>query len=229
MQQSQKPAISDEQLRLNAALHSKNPKYGNRPNAAGLAQNLSAALIRLHQLGFCDSILDYGTGKGLLVDHLRDSLPPSFEVIGYDPSYPKYSSKPDLLVDIVTCFDVLEHIELEYIDSVLRELHSYCKKFAYLIIDLQPAVKILDDGRNAHILIAPSDWWISRISTVFNCISAFPILHLAGIPQKLVLFASHNTSDLELVYSFILKLKIFDSHMSGGVLQTTYKYRNNIR
>ena len=29
------------------------------------------------------------------------------------------------------------------------------------MIDLAPAKKRLSDGRNAHVLIAPTDWWFS--------------------------------------------------------------------
>ena len=103
--------ISDEQLAFNQALHQSNPSFGNRDQAAGMAATLPLALYRTHELGFCSSVLDYGTGKGLLVDRLRAELPPSIRVDGYDPAIQKWSQKPSVVPDILLCLDVLEHIE----------------------------------------------------------------------------------------------------------------------
>ena len=61
---------------------------------------------------------------------------------------------------------------MQSIDAVL-DVANLTKNFCYLVIDLQPTVKTLPDGRNAHILLAPCDWWITRVSQIFPCISAF--------------------------------------------------------
>ncbi|MCP9941952.1 class I SAM-dependent methyltransferase [Cyanobium sp. ATX 6E8] len=211
--------ISDVQRQLNAALHEHDDNFGNRADGAGLATHLPAALGRMHELGACASLLDYGTGKGALVQRLRAELPPDVHVQGYDPAMPAFATKPEQPADILVCLDVLEHIEMASIDAVLRDIHALTRQFCYLVIDLQPAVKTLADGRNAHILLAPPEWWVGRVAQLFACQASFPVMHKAGVPQKLVIAACHRPQVLPLLYGFLIKLKLFDFAMSGGVLE----------
>lgn len=210
--------ISNQQRKLNAALHTQNDAFGNRHDAAGLATHLPAALTRMHDLGICRSVLDYGTGKGKLVERLRRELPSSIAVQGYDPAVPAYANRPTEPVDILTCLDVLEHIEMASIDAVLREIHALTRNFCYLVIDLQPAVKKLADGRNAHILLAPPEWWTGRVAQLFPCVTSFPVYHEAGLAQKLVIGAAHKPDVLTLMYAFLIKLNLFSLRMQQGVL-----------
>ena len=120
--------------------------------------------------------------------------------------------------DIVTCLDVLEHIELSSIDAVISEIKSLTRKFCYIVVDLQPAVKTLSDGRNAHILLAPPDWWTGKFSTQFPAISSFPILHHSGIAQKVVICCANDIKYVPFMYMFIIKMKLFDLRMTGGPL-----------
>ena len=211
--------ISDEQRRLNQELHQNSNDFGNRADAAGLAGRLPQALIRMQELGVCQSVLDYGTGKGKLVERLRQELPPSLAVAGYDPAVERFSTKPSTAVDVLVCLDVLEHIEMASIQAVLQDIHDLTRSFCYLVIDLQPAVKTLTDGRNAHILLAPPEWWVSRLSQLFPCLASFPVMHRAGLPQKLVVAACHKPAMLPYMYGFLTKLHIFDLVMSGGTLE----------
>ena len=210
--------ISKQQRQLNAALHQHNNTFGNRADAAGLASKLPEALSRMHELGICTSMLDYGTGKGKLVQRLRAELPPTISVQGYDPAVAEFVQRPSEPVDILTCLDVLEHIEMASIDAVLREIHALTRQFCYLVIDLQPAVKTLADGRNAHILLAPPEWWTTRLAQLFPCITAFPVYHESGLAQKLVIGAAHKPETLTLMYAFLIKLNVFGLRMQQGVL-----------
>ena len=92
----------------------------------------------------------------------------SFLVHGYDPAVEEWSIQPNEIGYIVSCLDVLEHVEIQSIDAVLTNIKQLTRRFCYLVIDLQPAVKKLPDGRNAHILLAPPDWWSLKISQYFN-------------------------------------------------------------
>ena len=157
-------AISKEQATLNRALHESDETFGSRPDAGGLTSNLVPAISLMHKLGMCRSILDYGTGKGRLVKHLRSKLPNNILVNGFDPAVDRWLQKPSHSFDILTCLDVLEHVEPESIDAVFSDIKALTNNFCFLIIDLQPAIKRLSDGRNAHVLLAPCDWWISRVS-----------------------------------------------------------------
>jgi len=60
---------SDQQAAAiaNEALHRHNNTFSNQNDAAGLATRVQEALQRMHELGICSSVLDYGTGKDKLV------------------------------------------------------------------------------------------------------------------------------------------------------------------
>ena len=214
--------ISTAQRQLNAALHQSDNNFGNRGDGAGVATRLPGALSRMNDFGICSSVLDYGTGKGALVRRLREELP-AIKIDGYDPAMPEFSTKPIAPADIVLCLDVLEHIEMKSIDAVLRDIHDLTNQFCYLVIDLQPAVKKLADGRNAHILLAPAEWWVARVAQLFTCQTSFPIMHAAGEPQKIVIAACNDPKVLPLMYGFITKLKVFDFEMNGGILDGMIK------
>ena len=211
--------ISEQQLALNRSLHDSDPAFGNRDTAAGVATQVPLALRRMHESNVCSSVLDYGTGKGLLVDRLRRELPDTIKINGYDPAVERWSSRPDGPHDIVTCLDVLEHIEIGSIDAVLKDIQSLTKSFCYVVIDLQPAVKRLADGRNAHVLLAPPEWWASRFSQVFPCIATFPIKHTCGVDQKIVIAATQRNDLLPKMYSFLNKINAYGISMTAGTLQ----------
>jgi hypothetical protein len=106
-------------------------------------------------MGLTD-VLDYGCGKGNLGIGRK-----------YDPAIPEYAKDPDP-ADLVVCTDVLEHIEPECLEDVLKHIQSKCRKKAFFVISTRPAKKILPDGRNAHLIIQPSGWWVSTLSRYFS-------------------------------------------------------------
>src|SRR5262249_17383902 len=61
--------------------------------------------------------------------------------------------------DLVACTDVLEHIEPECIGAVLDDIASLVRHLVFLVIATQPAKKTLADGRNAHLIQEPVQWW----------------------------------------------------------------------
>ena len=156
----------------------------------------------MHQMGVCNSVLDYGTGKGKLVHRLRRELPETISVYGYDPAVEEWRKKPSQSVDILVCLDVLEHVEIKSLNKVLEEIYEMTNVFCYLVIDLQPAVKNLSDGRNAHILLAPSEWWVTRLSQLFPSIASFPVMHGKGVPQKVVIAGCKKNNMTQYMYSF---------------------------
>ena len=210
--------ISEQQLDLNRSLHQSDPAFGNREKASGVAKGLPLAMLRMHDAGLASSLLDYGTGKGGLVEALRRELPNSIKVTGYDPAVDQWSAKPESPSDILTCLDVLEHVEIDSLDAILQDIKSLTKLFCFVAIDLQPAVKTLSNGRNAHILLAPAQWWVSRFSQVFSCMASFPIKHVSGVEQKIILACTNDASLLPQMYSFLNKMNIYNMAMEGGSL-----------
>lgn len=104
------------------------------------------------------TILDFGCGKGRLVDTLKSQFP-NKTITGYDPANPKFDRSIDNeFYDLIYSSDVLEHVEPEFIDQTLEYL-STKSKYIYHLIALSPAKLILPDGRNAHLIQQTQDWW----------------------------------------------------------------------
>jgi 2-polyprenyl-3-methyl-5-hydroxy-6-metoxy-1,4-benzoquinol methylase len=111
------------------------------------------------------SIIDYGCGKGNLVESLQQE----YSIVhGYDPAIEKFANIPNNEYDFLLSTDVLEHIEYDYIDSVLSHMGTLFTKGAYIIIATTPAKNILPDGRNAHLIQEGPDWWRDKIKQHMN-------------------------------------------------------------
>lgn len=146
--------ISDSYRAQNTKLH-ENPSYGvSGHKFAGLVSDLAEAIATR-------DILDYGCGKRTLEQAL------GFPIKNYDPCIAGLDSEP-LPADLVVCGDVLEHIEPDYLDNVLDDLARVTKNTAFLVVDTAPAVKTLDDGRNAHLIQEGAAWWMPKILARFN-------------------------------------------------------------
>ena len=180
--------ISEEQLALNRSLHQSDPAFGNRSHASGVAKGLPLALKRMHETGLCSSVLDYGTGKGLLVKELRRELPDSIKVTGYDPAVKNWSARPEEPHDILTCLDVLEHVEIGSIDSTLKDIESLTKLFVSWQLICSRLLRGLPTA-GMPTFLAPAEWWVARFSQVFSCLTTFPVNHLSGVNRKLILAA----------------------------------------
>lgn len=103
------------------------------------------------------SVLDYGCGRATLKKAL-----PDLKVFEYDPGIVGKDELPKI-ADVVACTDVLEHVEPELIDRVLRHIYLLAARGAYLVIATRPAREALPDGRNAHLIVKPSDWWVEKL------------------------------------------------------------------
>ena len=85
----------------------------------------------------------------------------------YDPCVEAYSTPP-APAEMVCCCDVLEHIEEDKIDAVLDHLMQLTEAVGFFSISTGPAKKNLSDGRNAHILQRPAEWWLPRLMARFD-------------------------------------------------------------
>jgi hypothetical protein len=162
-----KTLISPEYAALNQQLHVDNKGYGDNAGR-GLGAEVVAQGAKLN--GY-KVILDYGCGKGALKKDLKKIMP-SLKVLEYDPAIPGKNTVPTRRPDLITCLDVLEHVEPEFLDSVLEHIHSLQAQAVMLLIALEPANKILADGRNAHLIVESADWWKARLNPYFREVSA---------------------------------------------------------
>lgn len=109
-------------------------------------------------------VLDYGAGsssfkKALTLDNIK--------VYEYDPGVPELDVVPEPR-EYTICIDVLEHIEPNLIDSVIEDLARVTKIKGFFTIAMYPARRILQDGRNAHLILEDTSWWISKLCNYFN-------------------------------------------------------------
>jgi len=109
-------------------------------------------------------VLDYGAGSSSFKKALTLK---DIKVYEYDPGVPSIDKRPAPR-DYTICIDVLEHIEPDLIDSVLEDLARVTNKKGYFTIAMYPAQRILKDGRNAHLILEDTSWWLSKLCKYFN-------------------------------------------------------------
>ena len=148
----------------------------------------------------CKTLLDYGSGKGLLytkdydkvkIDNPISKPLPEFwdidEYTLYDPGYEEHSKLPTGKFDAVVCTDVLEHVPEEDLGWVADELIDYAKKLLFLNISCLPALKKFRDGTNVHVsLFKPEEW--------ANFLAARLRQH-RNVDLNIVLYADHKVDE----------------------------------
>lgn len=128
------------------------------------------------------SILDFGCGKGRLLETMKNTYP-EVDILGYDPANPDYDiDLSPINVDMVISSDVLEHIEPTYLNETLKDLRTKSKYYFHLIA-CSPAKLILPDGRNAHLIIEDSAWWRKRFLDLGYSISNEQFLQFEKVPK----------------------------------------------
>lgn len=154
--------FTTEYAEIQRQFHIQKPEYGMS------GHKYSEHIIKLANRLNTRDILDYGCGKATL----QKSFP--FPIQNYDPFIDEFKARPSP-ASIVCCTDVMEHIELECLNDVLDDIRNLTLAIAFFQIATRPAVKFLPDGRNAHLIQQPINWWLLRMLPYFN------ILHLDDI------------------------------------------------
>ena len=156
--------ISPAYRELNAELHARNPAYGTSGG------KWAAKVHRLATQYEAVQVLDYGSGKGSLRQALYATFAGTtgtwlpYHFYEYDPAIPDNDERPER-ADFVVCGDVLEHIEPDCLYAVLDDLHNLTRKAILLIVATVPAAKTLADGRNAHLIVEPGEWWFPKLAS----------------------------------------------------------------
>ena len=153
--------ISDAYRAQQIDLHETHPSYGS---ASVQWAPTVAALIKNFQVR---SVLDYGSGKGRLLMSLKLEHPELVEFQMYEPAVVRFNVPPDP-AELVCCIDVAEHVEPEYTEAFLDDLQRLARRIAFITVHCGPAVKVLADGRNAHLVQKPPSWWIPKLLARFD-------------------------------------------------------------
>lgn len=150
--------ITPEYVKEQKKLH-LSPDYGNQ---AGQKHAYLVAGIAL--LEDCELILDYGCGKGTLKKELDRIVPCDygkipFECYEYDPAIPGKDFEPSP-ANLVVCLDVMEHIEPQCLDDVIKHIKKLTLKFLFVDVSTKFTHHYhLSDGRNAHLIVNDDAWW----------------------------------------------------------------------
>jgi|TARA_B110000305_G_C19199306_1_gene520386 hypothetical protein len=153
--------ISEGYKKLQQELH-QNPNYG-------IASTHFAPIVsEIIEVFKINSLADYGAGKKRLYESLEKLNNSPQEYFPYDPAFPEYGEPKS--ADLVCCIDVLEHIEPDLIDNVIKELSLITTNIGFYTIHMGPAGKVLSDGRNAHLIQQPSSWWLEKLVKYFDVI-----------------------------------------------------------
>ena len=148
--------ISETYRQQNETLHKTKPNFGiTARHYAGPVQSFIETFRP-------ETVIDYGCGKAILSKCLLD-----VEVINYDPGIPEHSELPEP-ADMLVSIDVMEHIEPECLDAVLKHMASLMKEIGFITIATVLAKKHLPDGRNAHLIVEDYRWWLPKIMEFFE-------------------------------------------------------------
>jgi hypothetical protein len=148
--------ISEPYLETQRELHGRPKGYG------GKGHKWAQAVADLVKAYGAWSVLDYGAGQGTLAVKVKELVPSAVRVTSYDPAVPEFRHWP-CFADLVVSTDVLEHVEPERLNSVLKHIRGLARKAVFLVIATRPSNKTLTDGRNAHLILEQDEWWMERL------------------------------------------------------------------
>jgi hypothetical protein len=154
--------ITEDYRQTQKTLH-EDPNYGT---ASVQYAPMVAKLINSFEV---QEVLDYGAGKLRLLKTIADKrlVRHKFRYIPYEPADDRYSEAPRPC-ELVVCIDVLEHIEPDLLDNVLDDLRRLTGEYGFFTVHCGPAVKVLTDGRNAHLTQQPLSWWLPKFLERFE-------------------------------------------------------------
>lgn len=175
--------ISQAYKEQNAQLHRETEWGGSGQKSA----------IEVHQKIVAERLLpmlDYGCGRGTLRNALVKMGIGKKEIHEYDPGVVGKDVPPAAQnqFQLVTCTDVLEHIEPDCLDDVLSHIFNLGAengKF-YFVISLRLARRLLPDGRNSHLIVQPVEWWLEKLAERgFSVLSHYEIKANNGGPGEM--------------------------------------------
>ncbi|MEL7496293.1 MAG: class I SAM-dependent methyltransferase [Planctomycetota bacterium] len=163
-----------------------NDERYNRPeNSPGLRMVMESA-ERLRMIsGRC---LDLGCGVGFALEYLAG---PTFDLIPFgadisDEAIRRAEERlalvpgcrhrlttledqtlpyDDQFFSLVTCFDMLEHLDEEDIDLTMGEIERVLRKGATMLVSVSTRESGMDDifGENLHRTVKSIDWWVNKM------------------------------------------------------------------
>lgn len=134
-------------------------------------------------------VLDVGCGHNEFAKSLREM---GVDAKGADPACPGADvvyplnrklgwvvyKDTTIRADVVTSFDVLEHLPPSEIGEALEALKLLAPRFV-LSIDYRPSINMLD-GANLHETVQPESWWLARLHALGAKTRKFGVRFIVG-------------------------------------------------
>ena len=113
------------------------------------------------------TILDYGCGKAKFHSILFNNKkvpgsPMDINITPYDPAVPEFANKPTGQYDLVLCVDVMEHVQEDKVEEVLKDIFTFSNRI-FLTITCYEAIQNLPNGKNAHYTVKEPSWWEEKL------------------------------------------------------------------
>lgn len=155
-----KPRLSEAHLHRQCELHENGPPK-SKSGKYGISGHKWALPVMDMALNHgCRTILDYGAGAQMLEKEIA-KLMPSLVVSSYDPvTAPLTPLDP---ADMVTCTDVLEQVELDYIGAIVDDIGTLARKALFIVIAMHPTSKYYHG-----LLIRPLPWWTKIVDDILS-------------------------------------------------------------
>lgn len=139
----------------------------------GLAEvHAHESVAQICQIFKIRDITDFGAGLGRLGEALSHIHRLRVNYKPVDVAFPE-DGVPEP-AELVTAIEVLEHIEPEKVEETIKFLASLIRRFGYFTIATGPHGRVLEDGRDAHLVQEPTSWWLPRLCKDFNVVYLHP-------------------------------------------------------
>ena len=113
-----------------------------------------------HRRGMIASVLDFGAGQRSLEQYVSaHAVDVNVKWANYDPGIPGIDTLPEGNFDLIISSDVMEHVEPEMVDEVIRWQKQHANKALFHYIACEECGLTLPDGRNAHLTVREPQWW----------------------------------------------------------------------
>ena len=112
----------------------------------------------------CQTMLDYGCGKGLQYPQGAYNFAQLIRIKDYamhDPAYEKYAELLPGTWDLVICLDVLPFIPESDIDTVIELMVSRCNKIC--VIGLQDIFQHQLKSKKPFVCVHDRSWWEEKL------------------------------------------------------------------
>lgn len=154
-----KNLITEDYIGQLQAEHRNHATWG--ASGAKAAGNVIVEILEKH--GYIDTVLDFGAGKQELGKYVQEELKRPIKWTDYDPGIPGLDTLPEGQFGLVVTTDVLEHIEPEKVDEVLKFLADKTKTILVSYISCMLTGFYFSggpfDGQDLHLSVHEPIWW----------------------------------------------------------------------